>query len=254
LHRAVGVGAAAAAPTRSDTPSASTHFAERIPSFRVTPAPAVASGSGTQRTSANRRSMALAGVGSLALIAVAAMTLVYSRRSPASKETLPAVDTPSQSPTPSPTPVTQPTTSASDVPTTAITAGSTSATPAGVPAAPATGSGKPASQSVAVRFDQASIDSVVAAHRTELNRTCWEPHAAFMKSAWVNVDAAIEPDGHVSSSSVRDTAQSPPSAIGDRDLGRCVTDQVRSWQFPPPGQGRRRLIVVQLTFGRNAGQ
>ena len=76
-------------------------------------------------------------------------------------------------------------------------------------------------------LDQASVERVVAGHRSGVKRTCWERGSADQKSSVnVTVTANVGPDGSVASTS---------SAGDDPVVAKCIETQVKSWRFPAPG-------------------
>ncbi len=73
------------------------------------------------------------------------------------------------------------------------------------------------------------INAVVQKHRSEI-RACYD--AALRRNpnlrGKVVIAFTIQPNGIVSSASVKE------STLGDRGLGGCITDRVKSWSFPQP--------------------
>jgi pSer/pThr/pTyr-binding forkhead associated (FHA) protein len=73
------------------------------------------------------------------------------------------------------------------------------------------------------------INAVVQKHRSEI-RACYD--AALRRNpnlrGKIVIAFTIQPNGIVSSSSVKE------STLGDRGLGGCITDRVKSWAFPQP--------------------
>lgn len=88
-------------------------------------------------------------------------------------------------------------------------------------------------------LDQASVERVVAAHRTGVKRTCWERGGADKSSANVTVTATVAPNGSVSSTS---------SSGDDPVVAKCIEAQVRTWQFPAPGS--TATIAIPFKFVR----
>jgi hypothetical protein len=73
-------------------------------------------------------------------------------------------------------------------------------------------------------LDQASVQNVVAAHRTEIKRTCWErADDDGPRSVSVSVRLTVGVDGRVTAA----------AASGDDPrLARCIEAQTRTWFFP----------------------
>lgn len=85
-------------------------------------------------------------------------------------------------------------------------------------------------------LDQAAVERVAANHRAGVKRTCWERGGADQKSSVnVVVTATVAPNGSVSSTS---------SSGDDPVVGKCIETQVKSWQFPAPGETK----TLQLPF------
>lgn len=95
-------------------------------------------------------------------------------------------------------------------------------------------------------LDGATVERVVAAHRSGIKRACWdrsrsdEPRLA--ASASTTVRLTIGADGTVLSSS---------SSGSDAALGKCVEGQIKTWRFPArqsEGQGEGQATTVSIPF------
>ncbi len=76
-------------------------------------------------------------------------------------------------------------------------------------------------------LDQATIERIVAGHRTGVKRTCWERGGVDQKSSVnVTVTTTIAANGAVSSTS---------SSGDDPVVAKCIENQVRGWRFPASG-------------------
>jgi len=86
-------------------------------------------------------------------------------------------------------------------------------------------------------FDQAAVERVVANHRAGVKRTCWERVSGPDQKSSVNVtvNATVAPNGSVSQTS---------SSGDDPVVAKCIESQVKSWQFPAPGESKQ----IQLPF------
>lgn len=76
-------------------------------------------------------------------------------------------------------------------------------------------------------LDANAVQNVVRSRAPGVKRTCWERGGGDQKSsANVTVAVNVAPNGSVSSA----------SATGDDPvIAKCIENQVRGWQFPPPG-------------------
>ncbi|MBX3193007.1 MAG: AgmX/PglI C-terminal domain-containing protein [Labilithrix sp.] len=83
-------------------------------------------------------------------------------------------------------------------------------------------------------FTTASVERVVAAHRSTIRRKCWEASEA-RASANVTITIAIEPRGAVESTSAE---------ADDSNIARCIETEIRTWRFPPPGS----VTTVRVPF------
>lgn len=90
-------------------------------------------------------------------------------------------------------------------------------------------------------FDQAAVERVVANHRAGVKRTCWERVSGPDQKSSVNVtvNATVAPNGSVSSTS---------SSGDDPMVAKCIENQVRTWQFPAPGESKQ--IALPFKFVR----
>ncbi len=90
-------------------------------------------------------------------------------------------------------------------------------------------------------FDQSAVERVVANHRAGVKRTCWERVSGSDQKSSVNVtiNATVAPNGSVSSTS---------SSGDDPMVAKCIENQVRTWQFPAPGETKQ--IALPFKFVR----
>jgi hypothetical protein len=89
-------------------------------------------------------------------------------------------------------------------------------------------------------LDSAGVERTVRNHSAGVKRTCWERGGADQKSSVnITVTANVAPNGSVASTS---------SSGDDPVVAKCIENQVRTWQFPPPGSST--TINIPFKFVR----
>jgi hypothetical protein len=87
------------------------------------------------------------------------------------------------------------------------------------------------------------VSRVVAAHRTDVRRACWDgsTHGAGDVKANVEMAVVIAPDGRVVSAT---------GTGSDPALARCVEGQMGTWRFPAHPRGEQTTVRVPFFFVR----
>ena len=105
---------------------------------------------------------------------------------------------------------------------------------------PNVGPGNAGGGSAGGSLDQATVERIVAGHRTGVKRTCWERGGVDQKSSVnVTVTTNIAANGSVASTS---------SSGDDPVVGKCIENQVRAWRFP--ASGSTTTINIPFKFVR----
>lgn len=84
-------------------------------------------------------------------------------------------------------------------------------------------------------FDQASIERVVATHKSGVKRMCIDRGHGGAGTTKVSATITIAPNGQV---------QNVSTAGDDPVISKCIEQQLRGWQFPAPGES----TTVQVPF------
>jgi hypothetical protein len=89
-------------------------------------------------------------------------------------------------------------------------------------------------------LDATTVERVIAAHRSAIRRTCWEPgNTNNVSSASIDVRVLVGADGRVISSSSTGT---------DPALGKCIEGQIATWRFPAAGEREREPTAITIPF------
>jgi len=97
-------------------------------------------------------------------------------------------------------------------------------------------------------MDPEKVREVVRSQGPAL-QACYEQALAqdVTLSGGCTVRIVVDRDGTVGSASIHH------SSLGSLSLQRCVLERVRTWRFPPPGNGKAAAVEYPLVFLRGPG-